>query len=53
MGILEGLILIIMCSIKMVVIHIPSILILISIQDIVYWTSGVSIYNKFINFCLK
>lgn len=53
MGIIEGLILIMMCLIKMVLIHVPSLIVLISIQAIVYWVSGVSIYNKFISFCLK
>lgn len=53
MGIIEGLILIIMCLIKMVSIHIPSLIILISMQAVVYWISGVSIYNKFISLCLK
>lgn len=46
MGIIEGLILIMMCSIKMVVIHVPSLIVLTSIQAVTYWITGISIYNK-------
>lgn len=53
MGIIGGLILIIMCLIRMILINIPSLITLICVQAIVYWISGVSIYNKFIDFCLK
>lgn len=53
MGILEGMILIIMCIFRMIIINLPAFLMLVSIQAIVYWISGISIYNTFINFCLK
>ena len=46
MGILQGIILIIMCSIKMVLIHVPSLIILTSIQAVTYWITGISIYNE-------
>lgn len=46
MGILQGLILIIMCLIKMVLIHIPSLIVLTSIQTVTYWITGISIYNE-------
>ncbi len=53
MGILEGIILIIMCLIKMVTIHIPSLMILISIQAVVYWITRISIYNEFKKLILR
>lgn len=46
MGILQGIILIIMCSIKMVLIHVPSLIVLISIQAVTYWITEISIYNE-------
>ena len=47
------LILIIMCLIKMVLIHVPSLIVLTSIQAVTYWITGISIYNKIKSLMLR
>ncbi len=52
MGIIEGLILIIMCILRIIIINLPSLLIMIGIQAVTYWITGISLYNKFLNYIL-
>lgn len=53
MGIIEGLMLIIMCLIKMASMCMPTIITLISVQAIVYRLTRISLYNNIMNLILR
>lgn len=53
MGIIETIVLIIMCILRMIIINLPTLLIMIGIQAIIYWLSGISIYNKIKDLMLR
>lgn len=53
MGIIETMILIIMCILKIAIMNLPTLIIMIGIQAFTYWVTGISIYNKFTKLVLR
>ena len=53
MGIIETMILIIMCLIKMASMCMPTIITLISVQAIVYRLTRISLYNEIMKFMIR
>ncbi|MGN1012301.1 MAG: hypothetical protein ACI4ON_00500 [Clostridia bacterium] len=53
MGIIEVMILMIMCILRMIIINLPTLLIMIGIQAVTYWITGISIYNKIKDFMIR
>ncbi|MGN1012293.1 MAG: hypothetical protein ACI4ON_00460 [Clostridia bacterium] len=53
MGIIETMILIIMCILKIAIMNLPTLLIIIGIQAVTYWITGISIYNNIMKFVLR
>lgn len=46
MGIVETIVLMIMCMLRMIIINLPTLLIMIGIQAVTYWITEISIYNE-------
>lgn len=53
MGIVEIIVLMIMCILRMIIINLPALLVMMGIQAVTYWITGISIYNKTINFMMR
>lgn len=53
MGLLQGIILIIMCIARIIYLCIPTIITLISVQAIVYRLTKISLYNEFKKLMLR
>lgn len=50
---LYSFIIIIQCLFRMFTMSLPTFITLILIQALTYWTTGISLYNKFEKFLLK
>lgn len=53
MGILQGIILIIMCIARTIYLCMPTIITLISVQAIVYRLTRISLYNNLMRYILR